>query len=68
MEEDDYYRGETYCRGDITTEEGYCGRGGTETLEVTADKVCRHLETWGKGGFSVKGSKCKHRGPDVGLA
>jgi len=42
--------------------------GGTVTIEVTADKVCRHLGTLRKGGFSVERSKHKYRGPGVGLA
>ena len=38
------------------------------TIGVTPDKVCSHLEIWGKGGFSVEKSKHKFRGLGAGLA
>ena len=30
-------------------------------IGITPDKVCKHLESWGKGGFSMETSKHKYK-------
>ena len=38
------------------------------TVGITPNKVCKHLDSWGKGGFSMEKSKHKYKGLGVGLA
>lgn len=59
-------RGDYYCKGGaLKIEKDSCCREGTTTLGITPDKVCKHLNSWGRGGFSLERSK--HKYEDLGL-
>lgn len=55
-------------RGDIKIGVNYYFRRGTVTIGIAPDKVCKHLDSWGEGGFSMEKSKHTYKGQSVGLA
>lgn len=58
--------GDYYCKGGaLKIEKDCCCREGTMTIRMTPDKICKHLDSWGKGGFSMERSKHKYK--DLGL-
>ena len=54
--------------GDIKIGVNYYFRRGTVTIGIAPDKVCKHLDSWGEGGFSMEKSKHTYKGQSVGLA